>query len=49
MKKEELLDELDAKIDDEINIRNLQEDGFIPDRLMTLYEIRDMIEQWEDE
>lgn len=47
MNREELLEVLDAKIDEQINIRNLQEDDFNPEMLMLLWEIRDYVERLE--
>ena len=47
MKKEELLNEIDSMIDEEINIKNLQDDDFELDVLNTLWKVRDLIEQLE--
>lgn len=47
MKKEELLEELNAMIDEEVNITNLQSDDFNEDLLKTLWNIKDMVEQLE--
>ena len=47
MKKDELLNEIDSMIDEEINIKNLQDDDFEPSVLKTLWKIRDLIEQLE--
>ena len=47
MKKDELLNEIDSMIDEEINIKNLQDDDFEPSVLNTLWKIRDLIEQLE--
>ena len=47
MKKEEFIEELEAMIDDEINIRNLQSDEFNPDILTMLWEIKKMVNELE--
>ena len=46
MKKEELLEELDAMIDDEINIINLQ-DNQNGETLKMLWNIKKMVEELE--
>jgi hypothetical protein len=46
MKKEELLEELDAMIDDEINIINLQENQN-GETLKMLWNIKKMVEELE--
>ena len=47
MKKEELLEELNAMINDEMEISNLQSDDFNEELLKTLWNIKDMVEQLE--
>lgn len=47
MKKEELLEELNAMIDEEVNVTNLQSDDFNEELLKTLWKIKNMVEQLE--
>ena len=47
MKKEELLEELNAMINDEMEISNLQSENFNEELLKTLWNIKDMVEQLE--
>lgn len=47
MKKEELLEELNAMINDEMEITNLQSENFNEDLLKMLWNIKDMVEQLE--
>lgn len=47
MKKEELLDELNALINDEMSITNLQSDEFNEDLLKFLWNIREMVMELE--
>lgn len=45
MKKEEFLNEIDAMINDEIDIKNLQDDDYESDSLNLLWKIREMAEK----
>lgn len=47
MKKEELLDELNALINDEMSITNLQSDEFNEDLLKFLWNIKEMVMELE--
>ena len=47
MNKEQLFEEINSMIDEEINIRNLQDDDFNPDVLNTLWKIKDLVELLE--
>ena len=47
MTKEELLDEIEGRLDDEINIINLQSEHFNEDLLKTLWNIKKMVEELE--
>lgn len=47
MNKEELLAVLNARIEEELKIKYLQEDDFNEEMLMTLCEIRDYVEMLE--
>lgn len=47
MTKEEFLEELDAMIDEEMNILNLQSEDFNEDLLKTLWNIKEMAMELE--
>ena len=47
MTKKELLNEIDAMIDEEISITNLQDEAGNQDVLNTLWTVKDLIEKLE--